>query len=149
MCAEILHEVMVNDGGAEDLVFAMDPSVMRPLTLALIKMDTSGVVLGTLATEVSTELDAVREDLRQKYPTGYSDLFSIDDNEDPDLCIFPHAINDTSITIFRNCPILTHILRLGLRSRRCQRELDTLFGTVIPDSAVEVSTTAPRIYRSE
>ena len=67
LCTEMLHEVMVNDGGAEDLVFAMDPSVMRPLTLALIKMDTSGVVLGTLATEVSTELDAVREDLRQKY----------------------------------------------------------------------------------
>ena len=108
MCAEILHEVMVNDGGAEDLVFAMDPSVMRPLTLALIKMDTSGVVLGTLATEVSTELDAVREDLRQKYPTGYSDLFSIDDNEDPDLCIFPRAINDTSITIFHG--VLGYVL---------------------------------------
>jgi len=50
----MLHEVMINDGGAEDLVF-MDPSVIRPLTLALIKMDTSGVVLGTLATAVSTE----------------------------------------------------------------------------------------------
>jgi hypothetical protein len=50
----MLHEVMINDGGAEDLVF-MDPSVIRPLTLALIKMDTSGVVLGTLATVASAE----------------------------------------------------------------------------------------------
>ena len=55
MCAEMLHEVMVNDGGAEDLVFVMDPSVIRPFNLVLIKIDTSGVVLGTLATVASTE----------------------------------------------------------------------------------------------
>ena len=51
----MLHEVTVNDGGAEDLVFVMDPSVIRPFNLVLIKIDTSGVVLGTLATVASTE----------------------------------------------------------------------------------------------
>jgi hypothetical protein len=67
-----MRDLIADDSGADDLVSCLDSDVKSSFTAALLRNDESGAVVSAISTTVSMELDAVRENLKAKYPAGYS-----------------------------------------------------------------------------